>query len=246
MIIHVRLFARARDLAQTDQIDAQLAEGATVADLRRRLAADYPALAELLKRSAIAVDNDFADDSHVLPANAEVALLPPVSGGQARQTDPSTACTRLSPSAVRGRTQHTVLRRKRMARTKNGGNGRVDRLEEGMAALSQAQANLAQAQANLVQAQAALALNQTAMMQNQTALAQQHTAFLARMAEIDARMAENNARTNARMAETDRINSERFARIEAILREHSRILMALPDAIRDKIGFKAPTPPAAE
>ena len=81
MIIRVHLFARARDLARTDTIDTELAEGATVADLRRRLAADYPALAGLLERSAIAVDNDFADDSRVLPANAEVALLPPVSGG---------------------------------------------------------------------------------------------------------------------------------------------------------------------
>jgi multidrug resistance efflux pump len=109
-----------------------------------------------------------------------------------------------------------------MARTKSGGgNGRVDRLEEAMAALGQAQANLVQAQANLVQ--------------NQAALAQNQTAFIARMAEID-----------ARMAETNRINSERFARIEAILMEHSRILRALPDAIRDKIGFKSPTPQAGE
>ncbi|HTU89797.1 MAG TPA: hypothetical protein VMF69_06860 [Gemmataceae bacterium] len=109
-----------------------------------------------------------------------------------------------------------------MARTKSNGNGRIDRLEEGMAALSQAQANLVQAQANLVQASATL-------VQANAALAQQHTAFLVRMAEID-----------ARMAETNRINSERFARIEAILMEHSRILRALPDAVRDKIGFKAP------
>jgi sulfur-carrier protein len=81
MIVHVRLFARARDLAGTDQIEIDLAEGATVGDLRRRLTADYPALAGLLERSAIAVDNDFADDSRVLPASAEIALLPPVSGG---------------------------------------------------------------------------------------------------------------------------------------------------------------------
>lgn len=81
MIVRVYLFARARDLAGTDRIEIELAEGATVADLRRRLAADYPALAGLLERSAIAVENDFAEDSRALPANAEVALLPPVSGG---------------------------------------------------------------------------------------------------------------------------------------------------------------------
>jgi molybdopterin converting factor subunit 1 len=81
MIIHVRLFARARDLARTDRCDVELADGATVADLRHRLAADYPALTGLLERSVLAVENDFADDARVLPPNAEVALLPPVSGG---------------------------------------------------------------------------------------------------------------------------------------------------------------------
>ncbi|HTU22976.1 MAG TPA: MoaD/ThiS family protein, partial [Gemmataceae bacterium] len=96
MIVHVRLFARARDLAHTDQINASLDEGATVADLRRQLAADYPALAKLLEHSAVAVENDFADDSRVLPANAEVALLPPVSGGQARGTDVSSLVVRQS------------------------------------------------------------------------------------------------------------------------------------------------------
>jgi len=82
MIVHVRLFARARDLARADTLHIELSDGATVADLRHRLAADYPALAGLLERSALAVEEEFATDSLVLPANAEIALLPPVSGGQ--------------------------------------------------------------------------------------------------------------------------------------------------------------------
>ena len=52
------------------------------------------------------------------------------------------------------------------------------------------------------------------------ALVQNQAAFLARVSEIDARLAE----TRQRMAETDRINSERFARIEALLIEHNRML----------------------
>jgi hypothetical protein len=51
----------------------------------------------------------------------------------------------------------------------------------------------------------------------------------------------------SRMAELERVTAERFARVEAILLEHSRIfaehsrmLQALPEAIREKIGFKAP------
>jgi hypothetical protein len=67
-------------------------------------------------------------------------------------------------------------------------------------------------------------------------LIQNQAAFVARMADIDARVAE----ANARMAEMDRRIEERFARIEALLLEHNRILQALPDALREKIGFKAP------
>ena len=82
MIVHVRMFARARDLAGTDLMRVELPDGATVADVRRRLAIDCPALAGLLERSALAVENEFAADSLVLSVDAEVALLPPVSGGQ--------------------------------------------------------------------------------------------------------------------------------------------------------------------
>lgn len=81
MIVSVRLFARARDLAGADLVQLEVAEGCTIADLRRRLAADYPKLESLVERSALAVENEFAADSLALSANAEIALLPPVSGG---------------------------------------------------------------------------------------------------------------------------------------------------------------------
>ncbi len=44
--------------------------------------------------------------------------------------------------------------------------------------------------------------------------------------------------SNRRIAEWQRRADERFARIEAILLEHGRLLQALPDAVREKIGFK--------
>jgi hypothetical protein len=76
---------------------------------------------------------------------------------------------------------------------------------------------------------------------------QNQIAFTARMVEIDARMSAHRAEIDARMAETDRINAERFARIETILLEHSRILKehsrsleALPDAIRERSVSKVP------
>ena len=58
-----------------------LPDGATVGQLRRRLAEEQPALAALLQRSALAVNDEFAEDQTTLPPGADVALLPPVSGG---------------------------------------------------------------------------------------------------------------------------------------------------------------------
>jgi molybdopterin converting factor subunit 1 len=81
MMIEVHLFARARDLAGTDRLSVELPENAVVGDLRRRLAELYPNLGRLLERSALAVDNELAGDAVPLSPSAEVALLPPVSGG---------------------------------------------------------------------------------------------------------------------------------------------------------------------
>jgi molybdopterin converting factor subunit 1 len=79
--VEVHLFARARDLAGAARVTVRLGAGATVGDLRRRLAAEHRELADLLSRSALAVNHEFAEDTLTVPHAAEVALLPPVSGG---------------------------------------------------------------------------------------------------------------------------------------------------------------------
>jgi molybdopterin converting factor subunit 1 len=79
--MNVLLFARARDMLGTDRIEIDAPAPATVCELRDRLKQRYPALATLLEKSAIAVNDEFADDATSIPPNAEVALLPPVSGG---------------------------------------------------------------------------------------------------------------------------------------------------------------------
>jgi molybdopterin converting factor subunit 1 len=81
MIISVRLFARAKDLAGAGALTIDLPPEATVGQLKRRLAEEQPKLSGILERSAVAVNEEFADDETVLRAGAEVALLPPVSGG---------------------------------------------------------------------------------------------------------------------------------------------------------------------
>jgi molybdopterin converting factor subunit 1 len=81
MLVHVRLFARAKEIVGADRISIELPAGATVALLRRQLASKYPSLKEILARSALALKDEFAEDGSIVPAEAEVAVLPPVSGG---------------------------------------------------------------------------------------------------------------------------------------------------------------------
>jgi molybdopterin converting factor subunit 1 len=81
MMIDVHLFARARDVAGAPRLSLDLPEMSTVGALRRRLREVFPGLASLLDHSALAVNNEFAGDDVVLAPGAEVALLPPVSGG---------------------------------------------------------------------------------------------------------------------------------------------------------------------
>ena len=55
--------------------------GGTAAALRSRLAAEYPAVAALLSRSAVAVGAAYVADDAAVPPGADVAIIPPVSGG---------------------------------------------------------------------------------------------------------------------------------------------------------------------
>jgi molybdopterin converting factor subunit 1 len=82
MTVRVRLFARLRDLAGHDRVSLVLPEQSTVAFLRQRLAQALPVPGELLERCAIAVNNEVAEEDAVVPPGAEIALLPPVSGGE--------------------------------------------------------------------------------------------------------------------------------------------------------------------
>jgi molybdopterin converting factor subunit 1 len=81
MNVTVRLFARARDLAGRDSLTLETPSAITVAELRRRIGAACPPLSSLLSRCAVAVNDEFANDDMTVPADAEIALLPPVSGG---------------------------------------------------------------------------------------------------------------------------------------------------------------------
>jgi molybdopterin converting factor subunit 1 len=81
MIVKVLLFAKLRELAGADTLRIELPLVSTVADLRIAIATTWPALAALLAKSAIAINQDFAQDTLILKHTDEIALIPPVSGG---------------------------------------------------------------------------------------------------------------------------------------------------------------------
>ena len=81
MNVPVRLFAAARQATGRDRLEVELPKGATVGQLRRRLAREVPQLSDLLPRVMFAIDAEYALDTAVIPPHAEVACIPPVSGG---------------------------------------------------------------------------------------------------------------------------------------------------------------------
>jgi len=80
-VLTIRLFAVAKERAGRAEIGIELSLPATVADLRLVLALQHPELAALAPNVAIAVDSEYATDTTLILPGAQVALIPPVSGG---------------------------------------------------------------------------------------------------------------------------------------------------------------------
>ena len=82
MTVNVRLFSLLRERAGSERLQLQLPDGATVADALSALRED-PALGELLARLPVqlAVNRDYAQPDTRLAPDDELALIPPLSGG---------------------------------------------------------------------------------------------------------------------------------------------------------------------
>jgi MoaE-MoaD fusion protein len=78
MEVTVKLFAGLRERAGAGEVDVSLPDGARVADALSQLAGLTDGIPVVM-----AVNQEFADESMVLHAGDELALIPPVSGGAA-------------------------------------------------------------------------------------------------------------------------------------------------------------------
>ena len=81
MTVKVLFFAQARDHAGAAHDSLELGENARVADALTLLRERHPGLAPLWPHLAIALNGELVAGEAAIPAGAELALLPPVSGG---------------------------------------------------------------------------------------------------------------------------------------------------------------------
>ncbi len=81
MKVVVRLFAAARQAAGRESLELELPEQATVAQLRRALAERLPQASGIIEQAMVAIDGRCAGDEDVIGDGADVACIPPVSGG---------------------------------------------------------------------------------------------------------------------------------------------------------------------
>jgi len=80
-MVKILFFAAAADAFGAATIEVDSNGGASVGDLLDRLATSYPASREVLRRSAVAVNEQYAPRSTPVRPGDTIAIIPPVSGG---------------------------------------------------------------------------------------------------------------------------------------------------------------------
>jgi len=79
--VTILFFATLKDRAGLRQTTLELPDGARVQDLKARLAESFPGLEQAMASTLVSINREFAFDEELIPAGAEIALFPPVSGG---------------------------------------------------------------------------------------------------------------------------------------------------------------------
>jgi len=79
--VHIRFFAGIRETVGRPDVQLDLPPGATPEDVWRRLAVEFPALADRRPGLSAAVNRRYSAFDVVLREGDEVVFVPPVSGG---------------------------------------------------------------------------------------------------------------------------------------------------------------------
>lgn len=80
MKVNILAFGIAKDIFGTAAIDIEIANDATVSNLKYLLEKQYPKLRKLATYM-VAVNNEYALEGDTVHERDEIAIIPPVSGG---------------------------------------------------------------------------------------------------------------------------------------------------------------------
>jgi molybdopterin converting factor small subunit len=81
MKVHVQFFSRLRDLAGVQELELDVANSTTAAELLEILYSRTPALRDWDKSILVAAGVEFVERNYVLKANDQISVMPPVQGG---------------------------------------------------------------------------------------------------------------------------------------------------------------------
>jgi molybdopterin synthase catalytic subunit len=79
--ITLLLFASAKEITGREKVELELREGARISDCEEALLKMFPGVKKIIDKCRYAVNMDIKGDDYILKEGDEVALLPPVSGG---------------------------------------------------------------------------------------------------------------------------------------------------------------------
>ena len=85
--VTVLFFATLRDKAGTKSASLDVEPGATIEKLKELLVVEYPNLEGLMEHCLASINHEYRFDESEIPAGAEIAFFPPVSGGSTLQND---------------------------------------------------------------------------------------------------------------------------------------------------------------
>lgn len=81
MKVHVQFFSRLKDIVGASDLEMEIAEGASAADLLSTLYGQHPRLRAWNNSLLIGAGVEFVERDYILQPRETIALMPPVQGG---------------------------------------------------------------------------------------------------------------------------------------------------------------------
>lgn len=78
----VLFFATLREKVGVREISIEITPGSHIIDIKQAVLEKYPAITQIMDTLIVALNHQFASDEDVVPNDSEIAMFPPVSGGE--------------------------------------------------------------------------------------------------------------------------------------------------------------------